>query len=293
MGTTTSGGADGYGAVYKLDTTGRQTVLYSFTGGTDGSYPYAGLTSDSNGNFYGTTYEGGTAGCGVVYQWSATSGLTVLHSFTCATDGGFPMAGVIRDGAGNLYGTATSGGTTGGGVVFELSAAGEMTVLHSFAAARRSDSVFRCDPRCSGQFVWDYRVRRLGRGVVYKLDKTGLLTVLHSFTNGTDGGSPYGGVTLDAAGNLYGTTSSGGAGFLGTVYKLDTAGNFTVLCELESTGGGSSYSGVTRDSAGNLYGTTYGGGTGYGLVYKVDPAGNVINLSPSQARRTEDIPTPA
>src|SRR5581483_6151261 len=134
-------------------------VLYSFRGGADGANPKAGVVGDSVGNLYGTTSSGGTAGSGVVYKLDATGHETVLYSFAGGTDGVNPNAGVIRDAAGNLYGTTFYGGT--GNV-----------------------------------------------GIVYKLDTAGNETVLYSFTGGTDGAHPYG-LIRDAAGNLYGTAGNG------------------------------------------------------------------------------------
>src|SRR5260370_13182524 len=114
-----------------------------------------------------------------------------------------------------------------------------------------------------------------GLGTVFKLDTSGTLTVLHSFT-GTDGGEPYAGVVLDAAGNLYGTGSSAAAfGVLGTVFKVDTAGNFTVLHFFTGSDACGPSGGVIMDAADNLYGTTGGGGAfGPGGVFQMDPLGN-------------------
>jgi uncharacterized repeat protein (TIGR03803 family) len=114
-GTTGLGGASGQGVVFKLDPTGTETVLYSFAGGPDGALPWAGLIQDSTGNLYGTTVTGGTSGYGVVFKVDTTDTETVLYSFTGGTDGANPYAGVIRDSAGNLYGTTLYGGLTGCG----------------------------------------------------------------------------------------------------------------------------------------------------------------------------------
>jgi len=135
-GTTRVGGASNQGVVYKLDATGHEMVLYSFTGGADGAHPYAGLILDSAGNLYGTTYRGGPANAGVVYKVDVAGFETVLYAFTGSADGGNPYAGVIRDSAGNLYGTAHNGGInpfgTGGlGVVYKVDATGHETVLYS------------------------------------------------------------------------------------------------------------------------------------------------------------------
>jgi uncharacterized repeat protein (TIGR03803 family) len=124
-GTTLEGGASnacpsGCGTVFKLSPTGSETILHSFTGEGDGAYPYAGLTRDAAGNFYGTANHGGTHGNGVVFKLSPSGTETVLHSFTGGADGGPPSAGLVRDPAGNLYGTTANGGASGYGVVFKL-----------------------------------------------------------------------------------------------------------------------------------------------------------------------------
>src|SRR5256885_15917604 len=117
-GTTDSGGAFGYGSVFKLDGMGKETVLYSFTGGADGGHPQANLARDAAGNLYGTTLSGGASGLGTVFKLSGTGQETVLHSFTGGSDGGNPEAAVILDSAGNLYGTTLNGGTSNKGTVF-------------------------------------------------------------------------------------------------------------------------------------------------------------------------------
>ena len=150
------------------------TVLHSFSGGTDGAYPQAGLVMDKAGNLYGTTFNGGSSGCGTVFKVDTTGNETVLHSFTnCFTnsDGGEPYAGLVRDKAGNLYGTTVIGGSSGSGTVF-------------------------------------------------KVDTTGKETVLYSFTNSDVAAEPYAGLIRDKAGNLYGTTYTGGSHGYGTVFKL-------------------------------------------------------------------------
>ena len=276
-GTTTGGGPANAGVVYKLSPAGQETVLYSFTGGADGRNPYAGVTRDSAGNLYGTTLNGGTGKWGVVYELDPAGHETVLHSFTLGADGGLPYAGVIRDSAGNLYGTTSAGGYEPfWGVVYKLDPTGNETVLHSFGCGAFDG----CVPYAgvildaAGNLYGTTHEGGTGRGVVYKLDMTGAETVLYTFTGEADGGSPYAGVIRDSAGNLYGTTYIGANGSV--VYKLDTAGNETVLYTFTgATSGFLPYAGVIGDSAGNFYGTTlYGGTGGWGVVYKLDPSGN-------------------
>ena len=133
------GGASAWGTVFKLDTTGAETVLYSFKGDPDGGEPDAGLILDAAGNLYGTTHYGGGGGCqdgcGTVFKLDTTGTETVLHSFQGNPDGGSPVAGLIRDAAGNLYGTTLYGGAVGKGTVFKLDTTGTETVLHSFTGA--------------------------------------------------------------------------------------------------------------------------------------------------------------
>ena len=119
-GTTFGGGADGAGVVFKLAPNGTETVLYSFTGGNDGSSPYAGLIMDKKGNLYSTTDKGGADGFGTVFKLTSNDTETVLYSFTGGSDGRHPLAGLIMDKKDNLYGTTFGGGPDGVGVVFKL-----------------------------------------------------------------------------------------------------------------------------------------------------------------------------
>jgi uncharacterized repeat protein (TIGR03803 family) len=226
-GTTVIGGGIGHqGTVFKVDSAGTETVLYSFTGGIDGSAPYAGVIRDAAGNLYGTTYAGGAFNQGTVFKLSPSGKEKVLYSFTGGADGSLPRSGLIRDSAKNLYGTTSSGGATGGNV-FKLDKNGKLTVLYSFLGA--ADGSY---PK--GSLVRDaagnlYGVTYFGGaagcgftcGVVFKVDPNGKETVLHTFAGSpTDGGLPAAGLIRDAKGNLYGTTSSGGTSGNGIVFKL-------------------------------------------------------------------------
>src|ERR1039458_1359539 len=277
-GTTEYGGTAGLGKVFKVDTAGQETLLYSFTGGADGGEPFAGVIRDSAGNLYGTTLLGGATNAGVVYKLDTAGKETLLYSFTGCADGREPFAGVIRDSAGNLYGTTLEGGTAEAAVFFKLDTAGQQAVLYSFTAAAAGSQPYSGVIRDSAGNL--YGTTLLGgatnAGVVFKVNTAGKGTVLHTFTGGADGGGPYAGVIRDSAGNLYGTTSWGGTAGAGVVYKLDPAGRETVLYNFTGGADGSGpQAGVIRDTAGNLYGTTVrGGATGSGVVYKLDMAGH-------------------
>ena len=131
--TTVEGGVSNFGTVFKLDSTGTETVLHSFAGSLDGAYPLAGLVRDAAGNLYGTTESYGPFRAGTVFKLDSTGAETVLHSFAAPPDGAYPYAGLVRDTAGNLYGTTNGGGSFGAGTVFKLDPAGKLTVLHSFS----------------------------------------------------------------------------------------------------------------------------------------------------------------
>ena len=228
-GTTLQGGQPEEGTVFKLNKAGKETILVTFDF-TDGGEPFPGVISDAAGNLYGTTSVGGSCAEGTVFEIDTGGIETVLHDF-CGGDGAYPESALTWDDAGNLYGTTAEGGSSdvcddGCGAVFELSpdsGGGWMEkVLYSFCSV----------PNCAdgenplfGRLVRDaagnlYGTTAFGGshrncngdacGVVFKLDQSGRETVLHSFTGGADGADPKAGLTIDAAGNLYGTAGYGG-----------------------------------------------------------------------------------
>ena len=222
---------------------------------------------------------------------NATASETVLYSFTGGADGGYPLGGLVMDSAGNVYGTTSSGGAYGNGTVFKLAAPSDTeSVLHSFTS---SDAPTGCGSggiTCSGLIIDSagnlYGTTNEGGtdqdGMVYKVTQTGTEVVLYSFTGtatGNDGDSPMGSLIMESAGNLYGTTSSGGTGNLddGTVFKLTPSGTESVLYSFGTNGsadGADPMSGLIVDSAGNFYGTTEGGGGyDYGTVFKLTSSG--------------------
>ena len=211
----------GFGTIFKMDSAGNFTVLYSFTG-SDGAYPYFGhLIMDKNGDLYGVTPMGGAYDAGVLYKLTTEGQLTALHSFGGTSDGCYPWGTVAMDQAGNLYGTTHSCGANGYGTIWKVSKKGKETILHSFAGypwdgcypfasvARDSKgNLYGVTSGC-GANNW---------GALYELSASGTLTLLHSFS-GTDGEYPYGEVLLTAKGELFGTATSGGAYGYGTVWS--------------------------------------------------------------------------
>jgi uncharacterized repeat protein (TIGR03803 family) len=303
-----SGACDGgCGTIFKVTPAGHETVLYSFTGTNgDGKYPYGSLVRDSAGNFYGTTYGGGTSGagcngygCGTVFKLTPGGNETVLYSFTGGVDGANPQAGLIRDSAGNLYGTTYLGGANNWGTLFKVDGSGNETVLHNFdgSTGDGGDVVGGLIEDSSGNLYGttegggnsgcDPSVN-IGCGTVYELATDGTEAVLHRFSYSGTGGQWLGEERLlrDTAGNIYGTSQAGHSGRgWGTVFKLDSAGNFTVLHSFSGgAGGGNPWAGVISDPAGNLYGTTPEGGSGTclgfgcGTVYKLGANGKFTVL---------------
>jgi uncharacterized repeat protein (TIGR03803 family) len=309
-GTTTDGGtgtcnfgAAGCGVVFKVDTTGKEAVLYAFTGGTDGANPFlAGLVRDRAGNLYGTTYDGGDlsgcggSGCGVVFKLGPTGKESVLYSFTGGADGGSPTGNLVRDSAGNLFGTTDYGGDLSGcngsgcGVVFKLDPTGKETILYAFTGGTDgSNPLFEggslIRDAAGNLYATTYSGGDLsgcggsGCGVVFELDATGKETVLYSFTGGTDGGNPGGGLVGDSVGNLYGTTQNYGSSGCGVVFKVQRATHKETLLHSFTCTDGNVPSGLIRDPAGNLYGTTEAGGAnGAGNVFKLDTTGTLTAL---------------
>ena len=229
---TTSGGGSGNGVVYEMMGSGvtwTERAIYAFSGTPDGATPLGGVVLDTAGNLYGTTTAGGASGNGAVYELSPSgSGWTerVLYSFTGGNDGSYPTAGLVVDASGNLYGSTNAGGTGGGGTVFELSPSGggwTYSLLHSFTGGAN------CGPwsplAMSGGNLYGDTVcdGANSAGSVFELSPSGngwTYSSLYDFTGGDDGKFAYGGVTVDASGNLYGTTLRGGLTLQGVVWTI-------------------------------------------------------------------------
>jgi uncharacterized repeat protein (TIGR03803 family) len=186
---------------------------------------------------------------------------------------------LIRDSAGNLYGTTHQGGAFQLGTVFKIDLAGVETVLYSFAGGTdggepeagliqdAAGNLYGTTHYGGGGSCSD------GCGTVFKLDPAGVETVLYMFTGNPDGGSPLSNLVEDAAGNLYGTTLYGGSSGKGIVFEVDTAtGAETVLHSFRGRDGAAPQAGLVRDAKGNLYGTTpEGGGNGFGAIFRLSP----------------------
>jgi uncharacterized repeat protein (TIGR03803 family) len=221
-GTTAFGGTANRGSVFMITPLGVETVLHSFGSGTDGATPDSALIQASDGNFYGTTTNGGTAASGAVFKITPAGVETVLYSFGSSNDGNFPLAGLIQASDGNFYGTTGSGGAANGGTVFKLTPAGVETVLHSFGSGTDGTIPEAAMIQASdGNFYGTTASGGTGdSGTIFKITALGVETVLHSFGVGTDGATPEAPLVQGSDGNFYGTTGNGGAEGFGTVFKF-------------------------------------------------------------------------
>jgi len=288
-GTTYAGTGDG-GTIFKITTGGTLTTIYTFCPSglpcPDGAQPTAGLALASNGNFYGTTMNGGANNDGAVFEITPAGTLTLLHSFD-STDGAEPEFGVIQGTNGDFYGTTTIGGTDDIGTIFQITSVGKFTSLLSFDNTNGVYPDTRLVQGTNGNFYGTTTEGGGGSGTVFDITAAGKLTTLHSFTT-TEADGNYGALIQATNGNFYGTTFGGGNGN-GTVYQITPAGKLTTIytfCAKSGCPDGSApYAGVIQATDGNLYGTTFAGGAnttscngGCGTVFKITTAGKLTTL---------------
>lgn len=302
---TVSGGPKGLGNLVKVAPERTLTVLHAFEG-SDGANPYGGvLVDESNGTIYGTTSAGGSSvncsgGCGVLYSLDSSGHETVLHNFDGTNDGYSPVDAPWRDQLGNLYGVAEYGGAHGNGygTVWKQAADGTFTVLHTFAGPR--DGAYPS----AGLLVfeaWCYASCDLfgttrsggayGYGSLFSIDTyNGDLGVYHSFDYTNDGGDPSAPLVMDEHWNFYGTTSYGGAGGAGTIYKYafgSGRGTFSVVHSFGSDSGGGYPESALVLLNHKLYGTTASAGDpncGCGTIFEagLDGSYNVLHAFAGQ-----------
>ena len=289
-GTTINGSATataGTGTVFKMDSSGKITILHHFlmTTGGDGVNPFGGLILARDGNFYGTTYSavgitGSGSNGGVIFRITPSGSYTKLWTFTGA-EGGLPKAGLMQAKDGYIYGTSIKGGYLAG-AVFRTSTSGSPTLLHGFKGT--TDGV---EPTCvllqaadENLYGTTYRGGASGVGTVFRLTTGGGFSIIHTFKGpaAVDGSNPVGGLIQASDGNLYGTTATGGQYNLGTIFKIDRAGTYSVLHSFTVTEGASPFGNLLQANDGNLYGTTYAGGRNYGTVFRITLNGQLTVL---------------
>jgi len=293
-GTTYYGGAKNSGEVFEITPSGTLTTFHSFcskSGCTDGEYTYATPIQGTDGNFYGTTYLGGSKELGTVFKITPSGAATTLHTFG-GPDGSQPLAGLVQAGNGDFYGTTYIGGSEGKGEVFKITPNGALTTLHSFCSRSGCTDgenpfaglILGVDGNLYGTTFGGGTAK--GFGTVFKITPSGALTTLHSFCTKSgcpDGQFPQTGLVQASNGNLYGTTISGGAYGDGTIFKITTSGTLTTLYNVCSQSGcpDGNYliAGLIQATDGNLYGIMdVGGANGSGTIFKITLSGTLTTL---------------
>jgi uncharacterized repeat protein (TIGR03803 family) len=271
IGTTTSGGANDSGTLYKITKKGKFKVLHDFTS-DDGSLARGNLHRDKSGNFYGTALFGGADGSGTVFKYGADGTFSLLYTFTGGADGEFPEHGVVADKAGNLYGVTAFGGAHDNGSVFKIDTAGNFSSVYSFTGG--SDGGFLYGGLAIDSHGVLYGSTASGgansAGTVFKLAQDGTLTTLYNFTGGVDGSSPEGDMLLVGK-NLYSTANTGGdpTCLCGVVYEVTAKGKQKVLHTFTGTDGSGYSAGLTLRN--NVFYSTvqYGATLQNGAVYSL------------------------
>jgi uncharacterized repeat protein (TIGR03803 family) len=293
-GTTYYGGAKNSGEVFEITTGGTLTTLYNFcskSGCTDGEYTYATPVQGTNGNFYGTTYLGGSKELGTVFKITPSGTQTTLHTFG-GSDGSQPLAGLVQANNGDFYGTTYMGGSEGKGEVFKITASGALTTVHSFCSqsgCTDGENPFAGMIQGTNGNLYGTTFgggTAKGFGTVFEITPSGTLTTLHSFCTQSgcpDGQFPQTGLVQATNGSLYGTTVSGGAYGDGTIFKITPRGTLTTVYNVCSQNGcpDGNYliAGLIQATDGNLYGIMdVGGANGSGTIFKITLSGTLTTL---------------
>ena len=303
-GTTAYGGTRGSGAVFSMTPQGVWTNLHSFTYGTDGALPWGPLVLGTDGNFYGTTFNGGTYGYGTVFSMTPDGALTPLYSFSNGSDGGQPYAALIQGDNGNFYGTTHGSsnlilGTNSIGTVFEITPWGYLTTLYSFTngidganptagLVLGNDGKFYGAAEAGGLIGWGGPIGQYGRilagtlgwGTLFSITQDGGFTPLFAFSGRDVGANPGAALIQATNGLFYGVTERGGTNDDGTVFQMSPDGTVTTLYSFRAGNDGAvPIAALTQGNDGNLYGTTYEGGpSGSGAIFKITPSGSLTPL---------------
>ena len=301
-GTTTFGGNGPQydaGVVFKITPSGGYTVLYKFcqqSNCADGFNPMASLTLASDGNFYGTTYGGGTSNMGNIFRITPSGSFTSLYSFN-QNSGQFP-SGLIQASDGNLYGATYQAGANGNGTVFKSTLSGSVTVLYNFCSQPAcTDGALPVAPLLQGTDGNFYGTTDIGgagaSGTVFKMTPSGTLTTLHSF-DGADGSIVQSALIAGSDGNFYGTTAGGGASDEGTIFVISPGGAFTSLYSFSGTNGRNPFAALIQTGNGVFDGVTYLGGTdSLGTVFQLSvesvPTTTVLTSSPNPSYQGENV----
>ncbi len=282
-GITAAGGANGYGTIFKISVDGDFSVIKPLSYSTDGAGARGHLTLAKDGNFYGITCTGGSNGVGTIFKLTPAGVYSVIHNMVSVTEGGTSYASLTEGKDGNLYGTTYSGGTYGFGTIFKVTTSGTLTVLRHLNSTAdgtypQSDLIQAKDGNFYGTC---YGGGQYGNGTIFKISSGGNYSVVKNFSVGVDGGYPYAGLMQNTDGNFYGITRAGGAKSGGTIYKLTTAGVYTVIHNIDYANEGTTSSSVlVKGADGSLYAmTSLGGVFNYGIIFKTTTAGAFTKIA--------------
>lgn len=272
-GVAEAGGTNGFGTIFDITTNGVVTPIYTFADLEDGAYPLGQMALGPDGNFYGTTQQGGTDGFGTLFKVTTNGVLTPLYSFTNGSDGAFPQAGLTLAADGSFYGvTESGGGTNNSGTIFEITTNGVFTALYSFTGGL--DGANPSQPLTIGPngilYGTAYNGGVAGDGAVFEITTNRVFADVATFANGY-GQNPNGGLVLGSNGGLIGTTEFGGSANDGAIFEITTNGALNVLADFAGTNGMGPVAAVTVGPGGNLYGTASLGGEDIaGTVFELD-----------------------
>jgi len=288
-GTTSSGGAAAAGTLFRITPSGRLTRLHDFADG--GGQEPTQVVLGPDGALWGTTKAGGDHGGGTVYRLAAGDVFSVVHHFDGAVEGTAPVGGLLPIGA-VFYGTTSAGGSGGFGTAFQMDQAGTVTTLHEFTGTDGAAPLAALIQATDGNLYGTTSQGGSGNGTIFRMDSLGQVTTLHTLDFVADGSAPAAPLLQATDGQLYGTTPAGGAPIppppggapsggpppAGTVFRIDTLGNFQKLHVFFNEPAlnldrGAPFAGLVDGGDGFLYGTTW---NSFGRVYWIDLTGNVV-----------------
>jgi uncharacterized repeat protein (TIGR03803 family) len=282
-GTTYNGGKDTFGTVFNVTTSGALKNIYSFTGTTsDGAYPTGGLTLGTDGNFYGTTQQGGAHQMGTAFKVTPTGTITILHSFNAFVDGAFPWGPPILAADGNFYGTTSGGGINGNGIVYKMTTSGTVSKVYQFDVTHGFSPIAPPTQGVDGYlYIPVSEGGTLYCGTILKLSTAGVINETYDFPCGPGGSFPIGPLVQASNGNFYSTTQDGGTNGEGTIYQVTTGLAVTVLHSFGATFGDGTFpsAGLLLATDGNYYGATSDGGAeGDGTLFNTSTSGTYTSL---------------
>jgi|HubBroStandDraft_1064217.scaffolds.fasta_scaffold00437_11 uncharacterized repeat protein (TIGR03803 family) len=296
-GTTYNGGKNVSGTIFSVTPGGQQKILYSFAGGTtDGAYPTGGLTLGTDGNFYGTTQQGGSQSEGIIFKITPTGTYTILHNFNSFIDGAFPWGPPILASDGNFYGTSSGGGPNDRGLVYKITSSGTFSEVYRFDVTHGYSPIA---PPTQGADGFLYIPVAQGGtyfcGTIVQISTAGVLNNTYDFPCGPGGSFPLGPLVQAENGDFYSTTQDGGTNGEGTIYQVTTGLAVTILHSFGADFGDGTFpaAGMLLATDGNYYSATAEGGANddgtlfntttsgtYTSLYSFNNSTNLLQMSP-------------